>query len=130
MTERNLTPFVGRDAVLAGLLEVLAAARAGHGQALNVMAEPGLGKSRLLLELRRGLGRERVTFLEGRCLSFGAATPYLPVIDIVRANAGIEPGDPVEAISSEGAARAGGDRHGPGSRGALPAAPAGRADER
>ena len=101
LTERSLTPFVGRDAALSRLLEVLGAARAGHGQALNVMAEPGLGKSRLLLELRRSLGRERVTFLEGRCLSFGTATPYLPVLDIVRTNAGIELGDPVEAIAGK-----------------------------
>ena len=101
LTERSLTPFVGRDVELARLLEALAAARAGHGQALNVLAEPGLGKSRLLFEFRRSLGRERVTFLEGRCLSFGAATPYLPVLDIVRANAGIEPGDPAEAITAK-----------------------------
>jgi hypothetical protein len=101
LTDRSLTPFVGRDAELVRLLDVLAAARAGRGQVLNVMAEPGLGKSRLLLEFRRSLGRERVTFLEGRCLSFGAATPYLPVLDIVRANAGIESGDPVEAITAK-----------------------------
>ncbi len=46
-----------------------------------------MGKSRLVYEFRRSLAGERVTYLEGRCLSFGASIPYLPVLDIVRRTA-------------------------------------------
>jgi class 3 adenylate cyclase len=95
---RSLTPFVGRDSQLAALLDVLARVREGHGQAVGIVAEPGMGKSRILLELRLSLAGERLTLLEGRCLSFGAATPYLPVLDIVRANCGITADDPPDAV--------------------------------
>jgi class 3 adenylate cyclase/tetratricopeptide (TPR) repeat protein len=86
---RDLTPFVGRDRELDGLREAVAVVRGGRGRAVSLVGEPGLGKSRLVLELRRDLGGEPVTFLEGRCVSFGATTPYGPLADIVRANAGI-----------------------------------------
>lgn len=98
---RDLTPFVGRGEELDTLRAAVDAARLGRGSAIGVGGEPGLGKSRLVLELRRGLAGEPVTFLEGRCVSFGAATPYLPLADIVRANAGIESDDTPETATGK-----------------------------
>ena len=59
------------------------------------MGEAGIGKSRHLLEFRRALADagDAVTWLEGRCLSFGQVIPLLPVVDQLRANFDIEEAD-------------------------------------
>jgi class 3 adenylate cyclase/tetratricopeptide (TPR) repeat protein len=90
--------FVGRDRQLAALHELLAEARAHRGQVVGVVGEPGMGKTRLVREFRRSLVEDRPTILEGRCLSYGAAIPWVPVIDIVRADCRITEADrPAEA---------------------------------
>ena len=78
--ERGLTPRVGRDRELAVLLDLFQQAQAGHGQAVSITGEACIGKSRLVLEFRRALAvaGEAVTWLEGQCLSFGQAMPFLP----------------------------------------------------
>ncbi len=48
-----------------------------------------VGKSRLLYEFRRSISDRRLTYLEGRCPSYGSAIPYLPLHDVIRSNAGI-----------------------------------------
>src|SRR5262245_15527429 len=90
--ERGLSTFVGRDRELGVLLDRFADAAAGHGQVVFVAGEAGIGKSRLLHELRRTLaGRgDRVTWLEGQCVSFGHSIPFLPLIDQLRKNFEIE----------------------------------------
>jgi class 3 adenylate cyclase/tetratricopeptide (TPR) repeat protein len=90
---RVLSEFSGRDDELAGLRGPLAKMEAGHGQVVGVIGEPGIGKSRLVYEFRRSLGERQVTYLEGRCLSYGGSIPYLPIVDVVRANCGIVEGD-------------------------------------
>jgi predicted ATPase/class 3 adenylate cyclase len=84
--ERGLTPFVGRDRELDLLLDGFERAKAGRGQAISVMAEAGVGKSRLLYEFRKAVSNEDVTFQEGKCLSYSRGVAYHPVIDIVKAN--------------------------------------------
>jgi class 3 adenylate cyclase len=93
--ERGLTPRVGRDRELTTLLDLFQQAKAGHGQVVSITGEACIGKSRLVLECRRALAAagETVTWLEGQCLSFGQAIPYLPVVDQLRANFGIEEAD-------------------------------------
>jgi AAA ATPase domain len=90
---RPLTPFVGRQRDMSTLGDILSHARAGHGQVVGIAGEPGMGKSRLLLEFRNSLGAPAVACVEGRCVSYGSSTPYLPLVDLIRANSGIEPGD-------------------------------------
>jgi class 3 adenylate cyclase len=90
--ERGLTPFVGRDRELRLLFECFEQAKAGHGQVVFIAGEPGIGKSRLLLEFRQRLGDE-VTWLEGRAMSFGRSIPFHPLIDMLRRNFRIEEGD-------------------------------------
>ncbi len=79
-----LSRFVGRARELALLLERLALAARGQGQAVGLVGEPGMGKSRLLAEFAHSLDGQPVTYCGGHCLSYGSATPYLPVRDLLR----------------------------------------------
>jgi class 3 adenylate cyclase/tetratricopeptide (TPR) repeat protein len=84
--ERGLTPLVGRERELATLCERFREVKAGRGQVVGIVAEAGMGKSRLVLEFRRALAQagEAVTWLEGHCISFGQASPFLPLIELLR----------------------------------------------
>jgi class 3 adenylate cyclase/tetratricopeptide (TPR) repeat protein len=95
--------FVGRERQLAALQELVVEAAHGRGQVVGVVGEPGMGKSRIVAELRRSLAAERLTVLEGRCLSYGSAVPYVPLADIVRANCGIADGDSPAEIEAKAA---------------------------
>ena len=90
--ERGLTSLVARDRELATLLDLFREVKGGRGQVAFIAGEAGIGKSRLVLEFRRALAeaREDVTWVEGRCVSFGQSIPFLPVIDQLRENFGIE----------------------------------------
>ncbi len=96
--ERGLTPFVGRERELRLLTESFEKAKAGHGQVVFLVGEPGIGKSRLLLEFRRRLG-EAATWLEGQCLPFGGAMAFHPLIDLLKRNFRIEEGDTEPTIA-------------------------------
>jgi class 3 adenylate cyclase/tetratricopeptide (TPR) repeat protein len=93
--EHGLTPLVGRDRELATLLDRFQQSQAGHGQVVAITGEAGIGKSRLVLEFRRALAQAgaAVTWLEGRCLAFGQTIPFLPIVEQLRANFGIEEAD-------------------------------------
>src|SRR5205823_10046690 len=82
--ERGLSPLVGRDQELSLLTEHAERAAGGEGQVVFIAGEAGIGKSRLLLELRRRLGGESFRWLEGRCASYGRNFPYLPVVDLLK----------------------------------------------
>jgi class 3 adenylate cyclase/tetratricopeptide (TPR) repeat protein len=96
--ERGLTPFVGRERELRLLSECFEQAKAGRGQVVFFVGEPGIGKSRLLYEFRRSLGTE-AAWLEGRCLSFGRSIAFHPLIDMLKRDFGIEEAD-AEATSA------------------------------
>src|SRR5437762_795113 len=99
--ERGLTPFVGREHELTLLQERWAEARAGKGQVMFLMGEAGIGKSRLLLEFQRRLEGELVTWLTGRCISYGKEMAYLPLIDLLKHNFQIEEGDDDATVSAK-----------------------------
>jgi class 3 adenylate cyclase/DNA-binding winged helix-turn-helix (wHTH) protein/tetratricopeptide (TPR) repeat protein len=82
--ERGLAPFVGRQHELDVLHERFGRAQSGSGQAVSIIGEAGLGKSRLLYEFRRLLAAEEHTFLEGRCSPYGTAVAYLPIVDLLQ----------------------------------------------
>ena len=92
-TERGLTHFVGRERELELLLDGFKRAKSGRGQVFSIIAEAGVGKSRLLYEFRKAVANEGVTFLEGKCLSYSRGVPYHPVMDILKANFDIREGD-------------------------------------
>ena len=95
--ERGLTAFVGRERELASLWNCFEKARAGLGQVVFIVGEPGIGKSRLLLELRRRVGSQ-AGWIEGRCVAFGRSIPFHPMIDLVRRKFGIEDGDDEQTV--------------------------------
>ena len=84
--ERGLTPFIGRERELELLLDGFERAKAGRGQAFSIMAEAGVGKSRLLYEFRKAVTNEDVTFLEGKCLSYSRGVTYHPIADLFKSN--------------------------------------------
>jgi class 3 adenylate cyclase len=84
--ERGLTPFIGRERELELLIDAYKRAKGGRGQAFSIIAEAGLGKSRLLYEFRKAISNEAVTFLEGKSLSYSRGVAYHPVKDILKAN--------------------------------------------
>ena len=82
---RGLTPFVGRQAELAALHHALEQGGAGHGQVVAVIGEPGVGKTRLFHEFAPASRTQGWLLLESNSTSYGKATPYLPVIDLLKA---------------------------------------------
>ena len=82
---RGLTRFVGRDAEIEQIRRALALAQEGHGQLVAVVGEPGVGKSRLVYEFTHSHRTQDWLILEASSVSFGKATSYLPVIDLLKA---------------------------------------------
>src|SRR2546425_12087105 len=82
---RGLTPFVGRQAEIATLHQALEQAGAGHGQVVAVIGEPGIGKTRLFHEFTHASRTRGWLLLESSSTSYGRATPYLPIIDLLKA---------------------------------------------
>jgi predicted ATPase len=87
--ERVLSPFVGRAWEIAALQALLAQMAEGQGHVVGVVGEPGIGKSRLVYEFRGSVMGRDLAYLEGRCLSHGSTTPYLPVLDLIRHQCGL-----------------------------------------
>jgi class 3 adenylate cyclase/tetratricopeptide (TPR) repeat protein len=87
---RGLTRFVGRDRELDHLHQTLQWAETGHGQVVALVGEPGVGKSRLVEECLHWPHAQRWGVLETRAISYGQATPYLPIIDLLKGYCGID----------------------------------------
>ena len=81
---RQLSAFVGRQHELDLLLERVRQIHTGRGHVVGITGEAGIGKSRLVFELRERLRNLGVHCLEGRCVSHGTAVPYLPLVDLLR----------------------------------------------
>src|SRR5712691_4079861 len=96
--QRGLTRFVGRETELGQLRRVLEAAQAGRGQLVAVVGEAGVGKSRLLYEFTRVASPRDWLTLETSSVSYGRATPYLPVIDLLKVYFRIEARDDARTI--------------------------------
>jgi class 3 adenylate cyclase/tetratricopeptide (TPR) repeat protein len=84
---------VGRDTEMRTLRGCLDDLRQGRGQVVSVVGEPGIGKSRLKIEIRETLP-EDVLWLEGRCQSFTQSTSYAPLIEVLRSALGVGAADP------------------------------------
>jgi class 3 adenylate cyclase/tetratricopeptide (TPR) repeat protein len=90
---RGLTRFVGRKGELDALRSAADRAAAGQGGVVALVGEPGVGKSRLVWEFARSHRTHGWRVLEAIAVSYGTATPYLPVIDLLRMYFEIEPRD-------------------------------------
>ena len=97
----GLTRFVGREPELAALVQALERAGAGHGQVVAVVGEAGVGKSRLVYECVHAHHLQGWRVLESASVSYGKATPYFPVIDLLRRYTHVEERDDVRTIRAK-----------------------------
>jgi class 3 adenylate cyclase/tetratricopeptide (TPR) repeat protein len=89
----GLSPFIGRDAEMAQIGKTIERVKEGRGQAIALVGEPGIGKSRLAYEVIRSC--EGWVALEGRALSYGSRTAFLPVASALRALFSIQDTDSI-----------------------------------
>ena len=82
---RGLTRFVGRQAEFESLRQALERAGSSHGQVVALIGEPGVGKTRLVYEFIRSHHTHDWLVLESSSVSYGKATAYLPVRDLLKA---------------------------------------------
>jgi predicted ATPase/class 3 adenylate cyclase len=90
------SPVVGRQAEWAALTAVVESTMVGRGGILSVVGEAGMGKSRLVSELREQYTRgsqPAVRWYEGRCLSYTASVSYLPFLELLRQLTGVQADD-------------------------------------
>jgi class 3 adenylate cyclase/tetratricopeptide (TPR) repeat protein len=81
-TAKSSTPLVGRDHELAVLTQALASAERSEGRIVEIVGEPGIGKSRLIEELRKNASN--VATLQAACELYHASTPYSPLVGLLR----------------------------------------------
>jgi hypothetical protein len=98
---RGLTKFVGRDAEIGALNQVLEQAGAGHGQIVAAVGEAGVGKSRLMYEFVHSHRTQGWLVLESASVSYGKASPYFPVVDLLKRYVHIEDGDDARTIRAK-----------------------------
>src|SRR2546427_12496536 len=98
---RGLTRFVGRQAELDTLRQALQRAGAGHGQMVAAVGEAGVGKSRLVYEFVRSHHTPGWSVLERASVSYGKATPYFPVLDLLKRYSHIDDHDDTRTIRAK-----------------------------
>jgi tetratricopeptide (TPR) repeat protein len=97
---RGLTPLVGRSTEIDIFNKLVERVSAGRGQILAMIGEPGIGKSRLVHEFTRHQLPPGWLVLEGASASYGKATSYLPLVEMLRRYFGIAPGEGSEDIQT------------------------------
>jgi tetratricopeptide (TPR) repeat protein len=100
-TVRGLTRFVGRQTELEALRQALVRAGVGQGQVVAVVGEAGVGKSRLIYEFLRSHHTQGWLVLESASVSYGKATPYFPIIDLLQRYAHVEERDDPRTIRAK-----------------------------
>jgi class 3 adenylate cyclase/tetratricopeptide (TPR) repeat protein len=95
---RGLTHFVGRAGELAQLHQALDRANSSHGQVVAIVGEPGVGKSRLVWEVTHSPRVHGWLVLQAGSVSYGKATSYLPVIDLLKRYCAIDDRDGARAV--------------------------------
>src|SRR5215475_1560821 len=98
---RGLTRFVGRQQELLALQQALERAGTGHGQVVALVGEPGVGKSRLVYEFVHSHHTPGWLILESASVSYGKASPYFPVIDLLRRYSHVEEHDDTRTIRAK-----------------------------
>jgi class 3 adenylate cyclase/tetratricopeptide (TPR) repeat protein len=104
--ERGFSRFVGRDEEMAALDDALGRAKAGEGAAVGIVAEPGIGKSRLCHEFAERARASGIEVFECQAQSHGREIPFMPVLQMLRSYFGIADGDPERIVREKIAGRA------------------------
>ena len=97
---RGLSRFVGRQTELEALHQALEQAGAGRGQVVALLGEAGVGKSRLVYEVVHSHRTQGWLVLESASVSYGQATPYFPVLDLLKRYVQVEDRDDIRTIRS------------------------------
>ena len=92
---------MGRQQELETLHQALARAQTGHGQVVALVGEAGVGKSRLVYECVHSYRTQGWRVLESASVSYGKATPYFPVIDLLKRYCHVDYGDDVRTIRAK-----------------------------
>jgi class 3 adenylate cyclase/tetratricopeptide (TPR) repeat protein len=95
----GLSPFVGRDAEMMQISKAIKGVAEGRGQAIALVGEPGIGKSRLAYEVIKSC--TGWIALEGRAVSYGTRTAFLPMAAILRALFRIQETDSVADVGEK-----------------------------
>jgi class 3 adenylate cyclase len=95
---RGLTRFVGRETEIEQLRQALGRAAGGHGQLVSLVGEPGVGKSRLVWEITHSHRTHGWLIVQASSVSYGKATPYLPVIDLLKGYLKVQDQDDPRAV--------------------------------
>jgi len=90
---RGLTPFIGREREMELLMDAFERVKEGRGQAISLVGEAGVGKSRFLHEFRKTVAAQDVTSIEGRCLLYGKGAAYHVMTDLLRSAFNIRESD-------------------------------------
>jgi len=98
---KGLTPFVGRNRELNAIKKAYDKARLGQGQMVGIVGEAGVGKTRLLLELKKVLPQGAYIYFEGYCFHHGVSMPYLPILDVLRSYFRIKEGERESVIKQK-----------------------------
>jgi class 3 adenylate cyclase/tetratricopeptide (TPR) repeat protein len=98
------SPLVGREVELAALQAAIKRLRSAQGGIVTVVGEAGIGKSRLVSELRKHAGllsMSDLRWVEGRCLSYGTSLAYLPWLGVLRSLVAAPAEATPDAVASE-----------------------------
>jgi class 3 adenylate cyclase/tetratricopeptide (TPR) repeat protein len=104
--ERGFSRFVGREREIERLQEALARANAGEAGAIGVVAEPGIGKSRLYHEFVQRCRGDGVEVFETQGQAHGKSIPFMPVLQMLRSFFGISDREPEQTAREKIAGRA------------------------
>jgi tetratricopeptide (TPR) repeat protein len=98
---RGFTRFVGRDAEIEQIRLAGEQAQRGRGQIVAVVGDPGVGKSRLFYEFIHSHRTHGWLVREASSVSYGKATPFLPLADLVRGYFRIEDRDDTRSVRAK-----------------------------
>lgn len=102
---RGFSRFVGRDGEMSSLEEALELAKRGEGGLVGIVAEPGVGKSRLCHEFAERCRTEELEIFEAQGQAHGKSIPFMPVLQMLRAYYGIDDRDSERVVREKIAGR-------------------------
>ena len=104
--ERGFSRFIGRAEEMGALKEALELAKAGEGRAVGLVADPGVGKSRICHEFTQHCREDGVEVFEAQAQAHGQSIPFMPVLQMLRSFFGIGEREPEQLAREKIAGRA------------------------